>query len=83
MLAVAASLAAGSIPARAQELEPRAYAPNPTGANFVPTAFGMGLTLAVPLKGSSAFKVSWARGVTTSVGGRFDALAVAYQFLWF
>jgi len=43
----------------------------------------MGLTLAVPLKGSSAFKVSWARGVTTSVGGKFDALAVAYQFLWF
>jgi hypothetical protein len=42
-----------------------------------------GLTLAVPVKRRSSLKASWAKGITTSVGGDFDALSVAYQFLWF
>jgi len=42
-----------------------------------------GLTLAVPVKRRSALKVSWARGLTTRVGGDFDTLVVGYQFLWF
>lgn len=42
-----------------------------------------GVTLAVPVKRRSSLKVSWARGLTTRVGGDFDTLAVGYQFLWF
>jgi hypothetical protein len=42
-----------------------------------------GLTLAVPVKRRSSLKISWARGLTTRVGGDFDTLAVGYQFLWF
>jgi hypothetical protein len=42
-----------------------------------------GLTLAVPVRKRSSFKVSWARGLITRVGGDFDTLSVGYQFLWF
>jgi hypothetical protein len=42
-----------------------------------------GLTLAVPLKKRSAFKVSWSQGLTTRIGGDFDTLALGYQVLWF
>jgi hypothetical protein len=42
-----------------------------------------GVTLAVPVKRRSSLKLSWARGLTTRVGGDFDTLAVGYQFLWF
>ena len=42
-----------------------------------------GFTVAVPIKRRSGIKVSWARGLTTRIGGDFDTLAVGYQFLWF
>jgi hypothetical protein len=42
-----------------------------------------GLTLAVPIGKSNSFKVSWASGVTTRVGGDFQILAVAWQVRWF
>jgi hypothetical protein len=28
-------------------------------------------------------KLSWSTGATTRIGGDFQTLAVAYQFLWF
>ena len=43
----------------------------------------LGLTAAIPLRRSSAFRISWARGVVTRIGGDFTTLAVGYQFLWF
>ncbi len=42
-----------------------------------------GLTMAVPLNRRSSVKASWARGLTTRIGGDFTTLAVGYQFLWF
>lgn len=42
-----------------------------------------GLTLAVPVGKRSSFKVAWASGVTTRVGGDFQSLAVAWQLRWF
>jgi len=42
-----------------------------------------GVTLAVPVNRRSSFKVSWARGLTTRIGGDFDTLAAGYQWLWF
>jgi hypothetical protein len=43
----------------------------------------LGLTAAIPLKRSSALKISWARGLVTRIGGDFTTLAVGYQYLWF
>jgi hypothetical protein len=43
----------------------------------------LGLTLAVPATRRSAFKLSWARGVVTRIGGDFQTLAVGYQLAWF
>ena len=43
----------------------------------------LGLTAAIPVKRSSSFKVAWARGLITRIGGNFTTLAVGYQFLWF
>ena len=40
ILAFAAMLSSGAAEVRAQELEPRAYSPNPTGANFVLLGYG-------------------------------------------
>ena len=43
----------------------------------------IGLTGALPLGRRQSLKVSWASGFTTRVGGDFQTLAVAWQFLWF
>ena len=43
----------------------------------------LGLTGALPLGRRHSLKVSWASGFTTRVGGDFQTLAVAWQFLWF
>jgi hypothetical protein len=43
----------------------------------------LGVTAAIPLRRSSAFRISWARGIVTRIGGDFTTLAVGYQFLWF
>jgi hypothetical protein len=43
----------------------------------------VGITLAVPAGRRHSFKVAWATGFTTRVGGNFDTLAVAWQTLWF
>lgn len=42
-----------------------------------------GLTLAVPVRKRSSFKLSWSRGLVTRIGGDFTSVAVGYQFLWF
>jgi len=42
-----------------------------------------GLTLAVPFRRSQSVKLSWATGATTRIGGDFDTLALAWQYLWF
>jgi hypothetical protein len=41
-----------------------------------------GLTLAVPVGRRHSVRAAWASGVTTRVGGDFDALSVAWQYLW-
>lgn len=42
-----------------------------------------GLTLAVPFGKAYALKLGWSSGVATRVGGKFTALAVAFQYRWF
>ena len=41
-----------------------------------------GLTLAVPVGRRHSVKAAWASGVTTRVGGDFDAVSLAWQYLW-
>ncbi len=43
----------------------------------------VGLTLAVPVGRRHSVKLSWATGATTRIGGDFQTLAVAWQYLWF
>lgn len=43
----------------------------------------IGLTAAFPLGRRQSLKVAWASGVTTRIGGDFDAFSVAWQVLWF
>jgi hypothetical protein len=43
----------------------------------------LGLTVAVPITRHQSLKASWATGFTTRVGGDFDTLSVAWQYLWF
>lgn len=43
----------------------------------------VGLTLAVPVGRRQSVKLSWAKGATTRIGGDFQTLAVAWQYLWF
>jgi hypothetical protein len=43
----------------------------------------LGVTLALPLRRRSSFKVSWARGLATRIGGDFETFAIGYQILWF
>jgi hypothetical protein len=42
----------------------------------------LGLTLAVPIGRHNSIKVAWASGFTTRIGGSFDTLSVAWQYLW-
>ncbi len=42
-----------------------------------------GVTFSAPVGRRNSVKVSWTTGGTTRVGGSFDTIAAAWQFLWF
>jgi Putative MetA-pathway of phenol degradation len=42
----------------------------------------LGLTLALPVGRRHSIKFAWATGFTTRIGGDFDTLAMAWQYLW-
>lgn len=42
-----------------------------------------GITFSAPVGRRSSVKVSWATGATTRIGGSFDTIGAAWQFLWF
>jgi hypothetical protein len=83
---LAASLASV---ASAQELEPRAYAPNPTGVNFVVLAYGrttggVFVEPSLPLTDVDARmnSVSALYGRTFSLFGRSASLGLGVPYLW-
>ncbi|HET6898704.1 MAG TPA: transporter, partial [Vicinamibacteria bacterium] len=88
-IAIAVWLALTASDACAQELEPRAYSPNPTGANFVLLAYGHSsgnvvFDPSVPITDVSA-KVSQAAlfyGRTFSLLGRSASAAVQLPYAW-
>ena len=43
----------------------------------------LGLTFSLPVGRRSSLKLAWATGFTTSIGGDFDTLSLAWQTLWF
>ena len=88
-LAAAVALSAVGARALAQELEPRAYAPNPTGANFVLAVYGhttgdVVFDPSVPITNVSA-SVNLAAlfyGRTFSLFGRSASAAVQLPYVW-
>jgi hypothetical protein len=42
----------------------------------------IGATFSLPLNQRQSFKVVWARGVTTRIGGHLNTIAVAWQYAW-
>ncbi|HEX6047568.1 MAG TPA: transporter [Pyrinomonadaceae bacterium] len=42
----------------------------------------VGATFSLPLNQRQSFKVVWARGVTTRIGGHLNTIAVAWQYAW-
>jgi hypothetical protein len=86
---VALALAGGVVPAFAQELEPRAYAPNPTGVNFVLLGYGHSsgnivFDAALPISDVSARlnHTSLAYGRTFGLFGRGAAATVVLPYVW-
>ena len=43
----------------------------------------IGATFSYPLNQHQSFKVVWAKGVTTRIGGNLNTVAVAWQYAWF
>ena len=43
----------------------------------------VGATFSLPLNQQQSFKVVWAKGVTTRIGGHLNTVAVAWQYAWF
>lgn len=43
----------------------------------------IGATFSMPLNRQQSFKVVWAKGVTTRIGGNLNTIAVAWQYAWF
>jgi hypothetical protein len=88
-LAVAASLLMWAKPAAAQELEPRAYSPNPTGANFVLLVYAHStgdvvFDPSVPITDVSA-RVNLGAlfyGRTFGLFGRSASAAVQLPYVW-
>lgn len=88
-LAAAVALSAVAAGAPAQELEPRAYAPNPTGANFILAVYGhttgdVVFDPSVPITNVSA-AVNLAAlfyGRTFSLFGRSASAAVQLPYVW-
>ncbi len=88
-LGLVVSLTIGATAASAQELEPRAYAPNPTGANFVLMAYGRstgGVVFdpSVPITNVSAHVNTTALfyGRTFGLFGRSASAAVQLPYGW-
>lgn len=88
-LAVAALLTTLGAAARAQELEPRAYAPNPTGANFVLMVYGHSsgdvvFDPSVPVTNVEASVNTSALfyGRTFGLFGRSASAAVQLPYVW-
>jgi hypothetical protein len=86
--AAAALLAAGST-VSAQQLEPRAYSPNPTGANFVIAAYGRSqgnvvLDPSLPIRNvRSAINLpTIGYGRTFGLFGRSASAAVVVPYVW-
>ena len=87
--AAAAALVLWAKPAAAQELEPRAYAPNPTGANFVLLAYAHStgdvvFDPSVPITDVSA-RVNMGAlfyGRTFGLFGRSASAAVQLPYVW-
>jgi len=82
-------LFAGGPTARAQELEPRAYAPNPTGANFVLVGYGYSsgdvvFDPSVPITNVTAHVNQSALfyGRTFGLFGRAASAAVQLPYVW-
>ena len=80
-------VAAGAAPA--QELEPRAYSPNPIGANFLVAAYGYSagdvlFDPAVPITDAKAYVNSAAFGYGRSFGllGRLASVGVVVPYVW-
>jgi hypothetical protein len=42
-----------------------------------------GLTLSVPVSTRQSVKLSWSTGTSTRIGGDFDSVSLAWQYLWF
>jgi hypothetical protein len=88
-LCLGVSVVSGGLTARAQELEPRAYSPNPTGANFVLVGYGHSsgdvvFDPSVPITNVSAH-VSQAAlfyGRTFGLLGRAASAAVQLPYVW-
>jgi hypothetical protein len=81
--------ASGAVAAAAQELEPRAYSPNPTGANFVLMAYGHStgdvvFDPAVPITDVSAHINTTAAfyGRTFALFGRSASAAIQLPYVW-
>ena len=86
---LAAALVLGVAPLAAQELEPRAYAPNPTGANFVLLAYAHStgdvvFDPSVPITDVSAHVNAGALfyGRTFGLFGRSASAAVQLPYVW-
>ncbi|HMK91781.1 MAG TPA: transporter [Thermoleophilia bacterium] len=87
--AMAAALAVVACAARAQELEPRAYAPNPTGLNFALVSYGHStgdvvFDPSVPITNTHA-EVNTSSvfyGRTFGFFGRFASIGAALPYVW-
>jgi hypothetical protein len=42
----------------------------------------VGATFSLPLTPRQSFKVAWAKGVTTRVGGNLNTVVVGWQYAW-
>lgn len=43
----------------------------------------VGATFSFPLNKQQSFKIAWAKGVTTRIGGNLNTIAIAWQYAWF
>lgn len=43
----------------------------------------IGATFSYPLNRQQSFKVAWAKGVTTRIGGNLNTIVVGWQYTWF
>jgi hypothetical protein len=42
----------------------------------------IGATFSFPLNQQQSFKIAWAKGVTTRIGGNLNTIAIAWQYAW-